>query len=45
MVEIEPRCVRPRVYFALRRMGFPWWTCVRIMWHGADLRVQQVGSA
>lgn len=39
MTEIKPHCARPSVYFALRRMSFPWWTCARIMWHGATLRM------
>jgi hypothetical protein len=38
--EIPPRCFRPRAYRALRRMGLARWTCVRVMWHGADLAVE-----
>lgn len=39
-VEIPPHCVRYGVYRVLRGWGFAWWTCVRIMWRGADLRVK-----
>lgn len=39
IAEIPARCCKPAVYSTLRGMDFPWWTCVRIMWHGASLGV------